>query len=415
MINRPVLGKIFMLTLITLLSFFLLAACSDEKPAKRSALKGLSDTLGDFEQPTKDPVITFEQAQAPHKNFQQEWWYLTANLTTESGEELAAQWTLFRRAVEDKHWYFAHAALADANQHQSAFRSGREELGNVEITTQPFKAVIDNWQWQSTQGLLPANLRYGNVMSANTEQPLASSSKQQPLANKLTVQQPMSDKPIVAEPAVEGLAEQAQRWQVNLNLSLDEALIGKTPYFLQGENGFSQKHHTLAIASYYYSQPFINVSGEVFWQNKWQKVTGNAWFDREWGSQMLAEDQQGWDWFSLRLNENTALMVYRIRSDIKDYLYGSIMRRDGTIKTLSSSDISLTKIKVNTKLQSSGDSSRYPEQFSIVITQHDIDIEVSVINNKQIMRFGIEYFEGMVKFSGSHQGSGFLEMTGYVN
>jgi predicted secreted hydrolase len=396
MINRPLLGNIF---LLTLLSFFLLAACSDEKPAKRSALKGLSDTLGDFEQPTKDPVIIFEQAQAPHKNFQQEWWYLTANLTTESGDELAAQWTLFRRAVEDKHWYFAHAALADANQHQSAFRSGREELGNVEITTQPFKAVIDSWQWQSTEGLLPANLRYGN---ANIDQPS--------LANKSIVQQPMSNKPIVV-----ALAEQVQRWQVNLNLSLDEALIGKTPYFLQGENGFSQKHHTLAIASYYYSQPFINVSGEVFWQNKWQKVTGNAWFDREWGSQMLAEDQQGWDWFSLRLNENTALMVYRIRSDIQDYLYGSIMRRDGSIKTLSSSDISLTRIKASTKPQSSGESSRYPEQFSIVITQDDIDIEVSVINNKQIMRFGIEYFEGMVTFSGSHQGSGFLEMTGYVN
>ena len=29
------------------------------------------------------------------------------------------------------------------------------------------------------------------------------------------------------------------------------------------------------------------------------------------------------------------------------------------------------------------------------------------------MRFGIEYFEGMVTFSGSHQGKGFVEMTGY--
>ena len=290
MINRPVLHKIF---LLTMLSVFFLGACSDEKSPKRSALKGLSDTLGDFEQPTKGHVIKFEQAQGPHKNFQQEWWYLTANLTTESGETLAAQWTLFRRAVEDKHWYFAHAALADTNQHQSAFRSGREELGNVEIKTQPFEAVIDNWQWQSTQGLLPAKLRYGNIISADVEQQSISSSKQQRLAKKLTVKRPINDQPMVAETTVVASAEQAQRWQVNLNLSLDKALIGETPYFLQGENGYSQKHHSLAIASYYYSQPFINVSGEVFWQNKWQKVTGNAWFDREWGSQMLAEDQQG--------------------------------------------------------------------------------------------------------------------------
>jgi predicted secreted hydrolase len=411
MMNNQVLRKILVLTLLSVL----IAACSDKQPQKRSALKGLTDTIGDFEQPSKSHVITFPKAHAPHKGFQQEWWYLTANLTTESGQALAAQWTLFRRAVEDKHWYFAHAALADAGQHQSAFRSGREELGNVKIKTQPFQAVIDDWQWQSSQGLFPAKLRYGNFIASDDLQQLRRSSKQKPLADEPPIYDSTVAEPQTVETAIVDTSKQEQRWQVNIDLSLDEKLMQKTHYFLQGENGFSQKHHTLAIASHYYSQPFINVSGEVFWQNKWQKVTGNAWFDREWGSQMLAEDQQGWDWFSLRLNENTALMVYRIRSDLKDYLYGSIMRRDGTIKTLSSSDISLTQIKANTKQKSSDDHSRYPERFAIAITQDNIDIEVSVINNKQIMRFGIEYFEGMVTFSGSHQGQGFLEMTGYVH
>jgi len=373
--------------MLNLLSIMLLVACSDDKPQKRSALKGLGDTAGSFEKPTKAHKITFPQAHAPQKSFQQEWWYLTANLMTESGQALATQWTLFRRGVEDKHWYFAHAALADTKLHRSAFRSAREELGTLVINSQPFYATIADWQWQSSAGLLPATLRYGNGISIDGYLQAQKSSNQAAIA-------PQQESP----------------WLVELHLNVDENTQGKGHYFLQGDNGYSQKHPSLAIASYYYSQPFIKVSGTVFWQHKWQKVTGNAWFDREWGSQMLAEDQQGWDWFSLRLNEHTALMVYRLRSTEKAYLYGSIMRRDGTMKVLSSHDIKLTPLDAKTL---NGHFS-YPERFLITIEQDNIDIEVSVINKKQIMRFGIEYFEGMVSFSGSHQGQGFLEMTGYA-
>jgi predicted secreted hydrolase len=394
-------GKIntWNMVFLVLLMLLFTSACSDEEATKRSPLKGLGDATGAFEKPSRSNVIEFPTVHAPQKSYQQEWWYLTANLTTESGEALATQWTLFRRGVESKHWYFAHAALADAQHHQSAFRSARETLGNLTISskvtaTEAFNAKIDDWQWQSTQGLLPANLHYGNFVGLATEGNISNEPVKSRVRN--TVKKTEKDK---------------QLWQVNLDLTLDENSTDeqKPHYFLQGDDGYSQKHQSLAIASHYYSQPFIKVSGEVYWQNKWQKVTGNAWFDREWGSQMLAEDQQGWDWFSLRLNENTALMVYRIRSSDKDFLYGSLMQRDGSIQTLSSEDI---VIKSSFSSQSVTNAA-YPDSFSIEIAQKDIDIEVKVINKSQIMRFGIEYFEGMVSFSGSHRGQGFLEMTGY--
>ena len=379
------------MVLFSVLIMLFTSACSDKEATKRSPLKGLGDTTGAFEKPARSNVIEFPAAHAPQKSYQQEWWYLTANLTTESGEALATQWTLFRRGVENKHWYFAHAALADTQHHQSAFRSARAELGNLTINskvteTKPFNAKIDDWQWQASKELLPANLHYGNFVSKDA-----------------------SDN--VSPDATKEVSKGKQLWQVNLNLALDESSSAnpKENYFLQGDNGYSQKHHHLAIASHYYSQPFIKISGEVYWQNKWQKVTGNAWFDREWGSQMLAEDQQGWDWFSLRLNEHTALMVYRIRSTDKDYLYGSLMQRDGTIRTLSSEDIIIKSRFSNQSVANA----EYPDSFAIEIAQEEIDITVKVINKSQIMRFGIEYFEGMVSFSGSHQGQGFLEMTGY--
>lgn len=371
--------------ILTLLLLLFACACSehrndvDNNSGQRSPIKGLGDHSSIFEKPNPEHIIRFPQAHAPHKSYQQEWWYLTANLTTQNGESLATQWTLFRRAVEDNHWYFAHAALADSKQHQSAFRSAREDLGNLAISTTPFNARIDDWQWQSSQGLLPANLHYGNFVGIRSGENLTEIEK--------------------------------EYWQVNLNLRVNEQLLtkGNAHYFLQGKNGFSKKHRKLDIASHYYSQPFIDVTGKVFWQNKWQQVTGKAWFDREWGSQMLADDQQGWDWFSLRLNKNTALMVYRIRSNNSDYIYGSIMEIDGSIRTLSEKEIILK----NTSREHLTTNLAYPDAFSITIASENINIKVNVINKKQIMDFGIEYFEGMVSFSGSHQGQGFLEMTGY--
>ena len=357
----------YILLTLVLGIFAFIGGCSGESKKKHDPLKGLADISDQFEKPSVKNLISFPAAHAPHKTYQQEWWYLTANLTTEDGLSLATQWTLFRRAVEQKHWYFAHAALADSTQHNSAFRNAREELANVAITTQPFVAKIDDWSWHSKGDLFPAEISYGLAVNANVD------------LNSLPLEEYF--------------------WQVNLKLNSEQ------PFFLQGEKGYSKKHQTLDIASHYYSQPFIDVSGEVYWQGKWQTVTGKAWLDREWGSQMLAEDQDGWDWFSLRLSEDTALMVYRIRSEQQDYMYGSLMQSNGDIRTLSANEITL--------LDQTEVSSAYPQSFSIEIAKEGINLEVNVVNNKQIMRFGIEYFEGMVTFSGSHKGSGFLEMTGY--
>ena len=358
-----------LLTLLFFSVFVVIHGCSDNKPQNVEPLKLLAKKNGHFKQASSDYSIRFPQDHAPQKQYSQEWWYLTANLITEDGQQLASQWTLFRRAVEDKHWYFAHAALADTKRHSSAYRNGREELTNVMIKTTPFSAKIDDWQWLSSASLLPATLIYGSAVGAIEEK----------------------------------LNEHNQHWQANLSLTSPDG------FFLQGDKGFSKKHGNANAASHYYSQPFIEVSGKVFWQGKWQKVTGMAWFDREWGSKMLANNQQGWDWFSLRLNKDTALMVFRVRANEKDYFYGSIMTRDGKIRTINADEISVvSRLNVNSAIDSP-----YPQSFSLVIDKENINLEVGVVNEKQIMRFGIEYFEGMVTFTGSHNGEGFVEMTGY--
>ncbi|MBL4705575.1 MAG: hypothetical protein JKY54_13710 [Flavobacteriales bacterium] len=360
--------------LVGLTTWAAIAGCSDKKQDS-DWLQQLAGEQQEFATPSPSNKIAFPQDHAPHKNYRQEWWYLTANLEAESGEKFATQWTLFRVGKDKRHWYFAHAALADTRRHLSAFRDGREAMGNVRVETQPFSATIDDWSWLSTADFLPANLSYGSHSS-------------------LAVGQKLSQE----QTKKQGI----KPWRVDLKLT------GPGHFYLQGDKGFSKKHPQLDIASHYYSQPFIDVSGSILWQGQRLRVSGSAWFDREWGSQVLAPDQQGWDWFSLRLDKDTALMVYRIRSDRQDMLYGSLMHRDGRIETLTAQQIKLT-----VALDKKDADDVYPQEFIIEIIHKAIDLNIKLVNKDQTMRFGFEYFEGMVSFDGSHQGVGFVEMTGY--
>ena len=43
--------------------------------------------------------ITFPRDHGPHKNFRIEWWYLTANLKSDSIDNLGIQWTLFNSTL----------------------------------------------------------------------------------------------------------------------------------------------------------------------------------------------------------------------------------------------------------------------------------------------------------------------------
>ena len=44
-------------------------------------------------------------------------------------------------------------------------------------------------------------------------------------------------------------------------------------------------------------------------------VTGLSWLDREWSTSALAENQSGWDWFSLQFDDGQELMYYQLRDN----------------------------------------------------------------------------------------------------
>nr|WP_269102767.1 lipocalin-like domain-containing protein [Mangrovicoccus ximenensis] len=100
---------------------------------------GLGQDADGFALPQPDPVFRFPRDHGPHPRFRIEWWYVTANLKTASGEDRGIQWTLFRSALapqERPGWaspqiWFAHAAMTRPGAHLVAERRARGGIGEA--------------------------------------------------------------------------------------------------------------------------------------------------------------------------------------------------------------------------------------------------------------------------------------------
>lgn len=54
-----------------------------------------------------------------------------------------------------------------------------------------------------------------------------------------------------------------------------------------------------------------------------------------------------------------------------------------------------------------------PVRWHVRLPDKGLDVEVSAINPDAWMETRVSYWEGPVRISGSHDGRGYLEMTGY--
>ena len=180
------------------------------------------------------------------------------------------------------------------------------------------------------------------------------------------------------------------------------------PLVLQGDAGYSAKSER-GQASYYYSQPYFKVTGSISIDGKSIDVTGQAWMDREWSSQPLAADQTGWDWFSLHLSENEKLMLFRLRqTDGNHYCSGNWISATGKSGQLGPDEINMMPT-ASTEVADR----KLPTSWRLAVPARGLNIECVPLNAKSWMGTSFPYWEGPIGFKGSHNGLGYLEMTGY--
>ncbi|CDT57111.1 lipocalin-like domain-containing protein [Vibrio coralliirubri] len=376
--NRPI--RVFVLTL----GILLLLGCDESTQPSAQNMGSIlgaetqtdDETQKEAEQFTsvvKDVEIAFPADHQAHPSFRHEWWYLTANLIDEDGNVLGVQWTQFRFAAapqesgnstKETTWqsqqiYMAHSAVTTKNKHYADEKWSRDQAELAGVSDSPFRVYLDDWQWTSTtDDLFPATL------VANSDQ---------------------------------------------FGYSLK--LTNNAPYQKQGEQGYSTKSSDGKVASYYYSQPFIDVSGEVTIDGVTHQVSGKGWIDREWSSQFLLDSQQGWDWFALRLSDKTSLVVFQLRNSTTgkaSYSHARLMNQDGSGIAIKQQDIRLTAIR-----QTEIDGRDYPTEWQVSIPTKHIELTVSALNPNAKMPLSVPYWEGPIVIKGSHSGSGYMELTGY--
>jgi predicted secreted hydrolase len=330
---------------------------------------GLGETTNGFAPVVPGKAFAFPADHGPHPAFRIEWWYVTANLVDAKGTAYGVQWTLFRQAIasgaELEGWanqqiWMGHAAVTSAELHRTSETFARGGIGQAGVEAGPYLAWIDSWEMRGLAAMNAANIA--------------------PLA-------------LTASGADFGYA---------LRLDADRPLV------LQGDGGYSRKSER-EQASYYYSQPYFQVTGSITINDKPAEVTGQAWLDREWSSQPLAPDQSGWDWLSLHLNSGEKLMLYRMRqTDGNHYGSGKWFARDGTALQIASADLTMTP-QAFTEIEGR----KIPTAWRIAIPKLALTIECVPLNARSWMGTSFPYWEGPISFAGSHAGLGYLEMTGY--
>jgi len=206
-------------------------------------------------------------------------------------------------------------------------------------------------------------------------------------------------------------------------IGLDLLATPLKPLTLQGEKGLSRKSATPGNASHYYSFTRLQTTGQLELAGKKIPVKGLSWFDHEFSTSALAEDQEGWDWFCLQFDSGDELMLYRMRNPgnrTDPASSGTWIPAHGPSIPLKSSDFTI--VPLDEWKTASG--ATYPSGWKISVPSLQLSGEVQPLLLDQELRLkrtgNIRYWEGACRFAGTHQGKplsgrGYTELTGYAS
>lgn len=165
--------------------------------------------------------------------------------------------------------------------------------------------------------------------------------------------------------------------------------------------------------SYYYSRPRIATAGEISIGGKPAvKVTGEVWFDHQWGE--FDVTQLGWNWFALHLADGTDVMLYELfdREGRSVLTAGTLSDAKGSARPLKAADIVLTPQK---RWTSPHTGVEYPIEWQVKLPSGSFEVKPFIADSEFDSRETTRniYWEGAVKVAGSQAGQGFVELSGY--
>ena len=333
----------------------------------------------------KPRTLEFPRDLGSHPDHRIEWWYLTGHLLADARpdnppgrHEFGFQLTFFRSRVDAtqgmtsafsaKQLIFAHAAVTDVKgkklHHDQ--RIAREGFDVAQASRQDTAVTLRDWSL---------------VRKASGYRAIAS----------------------------------GPEFGFDLNLVETQALL------LQGQQGLSRKGPDAQQASFYYSLPQLQVTGQLNLGNRQIQVKGSAWFDHEWSQALLHPEAVGWDWIGMNLLDGSALTAFRLRNKAGQALWDGGSFRHPSMGTqphvFSPGEV---VFKATRSWTSPLTRAVYPVEW-VVRTPADFYTVKAVIDNQELdsrQSTGAIYWEGLSELfdsQGKLVGRGYLEMTGYAS
>ena len=321
--------------------------------------------------------LAFPDDFGAHPDFRTEWWYATGWLKRADGKPLGFQITFFRvrtgigesnaSRFAPRQLMLAHAAIADPElgRLRHSERAARVGFGHAGFTLGRSEVWIGDW--------------------------------------RLTQQE----------------NSQGNRYQARVHgedFSYDLALEASAPPLLNGRDGFSSKAADPRHASYYYSRPQLAVSGSVSLQGRAEAVSGHAWLDHEWSSELLPDGAQGWDWVGINLADGSALMAFRLRDTSGNPQWAAAsLRSTGKIdQFISPQAVNFSPLR---GWRSPRTGIEYPVAWRLNIGEREFELNPLLDDQELDSRrsVGTVYWEGAIRVSenGQPAGEGYLELAGY--
>ena len=269
----------------------------------------------------------FPKDHADHPGFQTEWWYYSGNLVGADKRAFGFQLAFFRIQLKPEDFatgspwrsnqlYFAHFTVSDIRSKRFlvAEKAGRGTMGisGASLDSDQIRVFLHGWE-----AVIQGNIHHLKAQGDG--------------------------------------------------FSIDLELVSEKPQILHGERGLSRKGAGREQASYYYSLTRMRSRGVLKLGNNNFEVSGFSWMDHEFSSNVLSEDQVGWDWMGLQLSSNQELMIYVLRhqdGSIDPFSSGTLINADGTSVHLSKEDFS---IKPTDFWKSKESGTRYPSGWQVEV------------------------------------------------
>ena len=349
--------------------------------------EGVADALYGEAHPLRDGTeldpVELPRDLYAHPNAQTEWWYYTGHGETDSGKRFGFELVFFKRRTDlDKFSmvplrllgnpiYFAHFAITEIDEKKFRYSHRKSANGILDFPASAseshFHLRLGDWSVRESHGTHILRATAGSAVFEASLKP--------------------------TKPAV---------------------LNGKD------RKGVSFKDE--GEASRYFAYTRMEMEGDLIWEGETEHFTGSAWMDREFGTWAPTENQKGWDWFSIQLDNGCELMCYQLRNStnaVSPFSSGTFVNEHGDFEPLSREDF---EIEPTGYWKSPHTGATYPSGWKIRVAKLGMDLTVTpVIDDQELDTRGttmIVYWEGACEVNGTAGGNpvggrAYVELVGY--